>query len=217
TANQDQVEHLERHRIQLEEKTVQFKSLSAQFNALTTSKQEVNKGMRTLFREIETLVAFLRAGVRQHYGKDSEKLIEFGLQPFRGLRTPAPKPTLPEAPAPSDRPCLLIPRSSLTQGGALLSAPSFSTFGFHTHLRRARLLQQQPTSPKRPALPLHVNAGRGPQNLPGPGGAALGMRLPVSHYAQPLTFVAYRIHSGACRSRLPRRTSVGSINSSPRH
>jgi len=102
TANQDQVEHLQGLRLQLEEKTVQFKALSAQFNALTTSKQEVNKDMRTLFREIETLVAFLRAGVRQHYGKDSEKLIEFGLQPFRGLRTPAPKPTLPEAPAPSD-------------------------------------------------------------------------------------------------------------------
>jgi hypothetical protein len=101
TANQDQVEHLERHRIQLEEKTVQFKALSTQFNALTTSKQEVNKEMRTLFREVETLVAYLRTAVRQHYGKDSEKLIEFGLQPFRG-RTPSPKAPLPEAPKPSD-------------------------------------------------------------------------------------------------------------------
>jgi hypothetical protein len=41
--------------------------------------------------------------VRQYYGKDSEKLIEFGLQPFRGrTRTPkpTPPPTGPEAPAP---------------------------------------------------------------------------------------------------------------------
>ena len=101
TANRDQVQHLEGHRAELQDKTILFKELSAQHAALTTSKQEVGKDMRALFREIETLVAFLRVGVRQHYGKDSEKLIEFGLQPFRG-RTETPKPTLPEAPAPSD-------------------------------------------------------------------------------------------------------------------
>ncbi|HEX5719605.1 MAG TPA: hypothetical protein VF179_25820 [Thermoanaerobaculia bacterium] len=100
-ANKGQVQHLEGHRAELEQKTARFKELSAQHSALTTSKQEVGKEMRSLFREIETLVAFLRVGVRQHFGKDSEKMIEFGLQPFRG-RTETPKPTLPEAPAPSD-------------------------------------------------------------------------------------------------------------------
>jgi hypothetical protein len=101
TTNKDQVQHLEGHRSQLEERMVQFKSLSAQHAALTTSKQEVGKAMRELFREVETLVDFLRTGVKQHYGKDSEKLIEFGLQPFRG-RTPSPKAPVPEAPAPSN-------------------------------------------------------------------------------------------------------------------
>lgn len=100
TANR--VEHLESPRVQLEEKMAQFKSLNAQHAALTTSKQQVAKEMQALFREVETLVAFIRAGLRQHYGKDSEQLIQFGLQPFRGLRTPAPKPPAPEAPAPSD-------------------------------------------------------------------------------------------------------------------
>jgi hypothetical protein len=98
--NQPQLQHLDGHRIQLQEKTVQFKELSTQHNVLTTSKQEVGKEMRTLFREMETLVAYLRVAVRQHYGKDSEKLIEFGLQPFRGGRTPSPKAPVPEAPAP---------------------------------------------------------------------------------------------------------------------
>jgi hypothetical protein len=100
TANK--VEHLEGHRAELQEKMVQFKDLSAQHAALTTSKQEVGKKMRELFREVETLMAFLRTGVRQHYGKDSEKLIEFGLQPFRGVRTGAAKEPEPEAPKSSN-------------------------------------------------------------------------------------------------------------------
>ena len=101
TANQDHLQHLETLRVSLEEKTTQFKNLFAQHAALTTSKQEICKQMQELFRQVETLAALLRAAVRQHYGKDSEKLIEFGLQPFRGLKTPAPKPPTPEAPAPS--------------------------------------------------------------------------------------------------------------------
>jgi hypothetical protein len=42
----------------------------------------------------------LRQGVKQHYGIRSEKLAEFGLQPFRGRKTktePEPKPETPPA------------------------------------------------------------------------------------------------------------------------
>jgi hypothetical protein len=96
------VEHLEAHRVALEEKVARFKGLSAQHAALTTSKQEVGRQMRELFREMETLVAFLRTAVRQHYGKDSEKLIEFGLQPFRGFRkAPEPEERTPASPTAS--------------------------------------------------------------------------------------------------------------------
>ena len=97
TANK--VEHLEPKRIELEEKMTRFKDKSTQHAVLTTSKQEVGKEMRALFREIETLVAFIRTGVRQYFGKDSEKLIEFGLQPFRGFKAKAPEP---EEPKPSE-------------------------------------------------------------------------------------------------------------------
>ena len=102
TANQTQLQHLETLRVSLEERTVLFKSLFAEHAALTTSKQEIAKQMQELFREVETLAALLRAAVRQHYGKDSEKLIEFGLQPFRGLKTSSPKPPAPEAPEASE-------------------------------------------------------------------------------------------------------------------
>ena len=100
TANQTQLQHLETHRVSLEERSVLFKNLFAQHSALTTSKQEIGKQMKELFREVETLAVFLRAAVRQHYGKDSEKLIEFGIQPYRGRKSPE-KPA-PEAPAPAD-------------------------------------------------------------------------------------------------------------------
>ena len=103
TSNQTQLQHLESLRVQLGEKTIQFKNLTTEHAQLTTSKQEVGKQMRELFREIETLVDFLRTGIRQHYGKDSEKLIEFGLQPYRG-RTKTPKAPAPEAPAVSEAP-----------------------------------------------------------------------------------------------------------------
>jgi hypothetical protein len=85
TANK--VDRLEGHRAELEEKMVLFKEMNAEHGALTTRKQDVAKKMQVLFREVETLVAFIRAGLRQHYGKDSEQLIQYGLQPFRGLKT----------------------------------------------------------------------------------------------------------------------------------
>jgi len=101
TANQPELQHLDGHRLQLQEQTVQFKELSTQFNALIATKQDVCKEMQELFRRVEALMIFLRAAVRQHYGKDSEKLIEFGLQPYRG-RTPSPKAPLPEATKPAE-------------------------------------------------------------------------------------------------------------------
>src|SRR4026209_1343519 len=60
TANQEQIQFLEGHRGELEQKMVRFKELSTKHAALTTSKQEVGKEMRVLFREVETLVAFIR-------------------------------------------------------------------------------------------------------------------------------------------------------------
>jgi hypothetical protein len=96
-ANAGDLQYLERQSAELGQVEQQFKELLAQQSALTASKQETTKQMQELFRRGETLVDFIRTGVRQHYGKDSEKLIEFGLQPFRG-RTRAAKPLPPEAP-----------------------------------------------------------------------------------------------------------------------
>jgi hypothetical protein len=48
--------------------------------------------------EGQRLVTVLRVSVRQHYGIDSEKLAEFGLQPFRGRRRKSPEPPPVETP-----------------------------------------------------------------------------------------------------------------------
>jgi len=34
---------------------------------------------------------YLKEGVRAHYGKRSEKLVEFGMQPFRGIKRKSAK------------------------------------------------------------------------------------------------------------------------------
>jgi len=60
-----------------------FRDLTAERAALSARKLEVTKEMRGLFQEGETLADALRTTVRQHYGLNSEKLVEFGMQPNR--------------------------------------------------------------------------------------------------------------------------------------
>jgi hypothetical protein len=52
--------------------------------------------------EIESrkIAAFLKGGLRDHYGRSGEKLTEHGLQPFRGNKPAKPEEPV-EQPAPS--------------------------------------------------------------------------------------------------------------------
>jgi len=79
--------------------------LNKQQGALTASKQAASKEQQTLLTEGQRLANAIRAVVKEHYGIRSEKLAEFGLQPFRGrVRTvKAPTPT-PETPTPALHP-----------------------------------------------------------------------------------------------------------------
>lgn len=90
-------------------------------SAAAAAKQEATKELDALIAEGRLVMAFINAGLRQHYGKDSEKLAEFNLPPFRGRgpsaaakksgskngdgagdKPVAPPPAEPPAPAPSD-------------------------------------------------------------------------------------------------------------------
>lgn len=86
TSNPDETKHLEPGVIRLQELHTRVSTLSAQQAALTTTKQESTKELRRLIREGDALADFLRTGARAHFGADSEKMIQFGMQPFRGRK-----------------------------------------------------------------------------------------------------------------------------------
>ena len=81
-----------------------MRSLSVQFTALRASKQELAQQIKAVLREGDALADFLKTGARAHYGSDSEKLVEFGVQPVRGRpqKKVTEPPPLPETVAPAD-------------------------------------------------------------------------------------------------------------------
>jgi len=82
-ANAGEFPHLEERRNRLDVLMSEVKSLTAQQASLTASKQEVTKRLAELIGEGRKLMAFLDVCVKEHYGKEAEKLLEFGIQPFR--------------------------------------------------------------------------------------------------------------------------------------
>ncbi|HEV7504011.1 MAG TPA: hypothetical protein VGS07_03800 [Thermoanaerobaculia bacterium] len=73
--------------------------LSQQQGAMTASKQAASKELKTQLTEGQRLANGMRALLKEHYGIRSEKLAEFGLQPFRGrVRTVKPPTPAPESP-----------------------------------------------------------------------------------------------------------------------
>lgn len=96
-------QHLEGHRAQLEGISQQYKALNEEYKAVSARKLVLSDEMRQLFRKGETLLDFLRTGIRQHYGLGSEELFAFDMVPTsrrtRPVRKKAAKPADP-APAP---------------------------------------------------------------------------------------------------------------------
>ena len=98
TVNNEQVSHLEVSVPKLQERSQRARSLYAQYAAMMAAKQEVWKELQQVLEEGNAVMRYLQEGVRAHYGKRNEKLVEFGVQPFRGIkRKPAQKPSAPVA------------------------------------------------------------------------------------------------------------------------
>lgn len=73
----------------------------------TAGKQDASKQLKELITEGERMATMLTQGLKTRYGIRSEKLAEFGMQPFRGRpRKAKPEPETPKpvdpTPAPSD-------------------------------------------------------------------------------------------------------------------
>jgi hypothetical protein len=93
--NGDDLPHLEVSRLALQELLDQARSAFSDQAAHTAAKQTASRQLEVSLAEGMRLATVLRLAVKAHYGIRSEKLAEFGLQPFRGRPAPAV-----EAPAP---------------------------------------------------------------------------------------------------------------------
>ena len=88
TANEPEVEHLVFRLPALRDKSQRMRSLYAEHAALAASRQAITQEMERLIEEGDQIFRMLREGLKDHYGKRNEKLVEFGVEP---LRTPSVK------------------------------------------------------------------------------------------------------------------------------
>jgi hypothetical protein len=102
-ANSADLPHLDTPVSQLEALLAQGVDLTKEQSAFRASKQERSQQLQSVLAAGTRLATLLRNAVTQHYGPTSEKLAEFGLQPFRGRKAkvataPASVPPAPHAP-----------------------------------------------------------------------------------------------------------------------
>ena len=104
TANPDKVPELQGNVTALREKSQRARGLFAKQAALAAAKQEVTKELQKVIQEGNAHAKFIQEGLKAYLGKDNEKLIEFGVQPFRGItrkpKSPTPETSTPPVPAP---------------------------------------------------------------------------------------------------------------------
>ena len=99
-ANLAQLPQLEGARVKLEGLLAGFRDLAAQQAVHQAAKQEMSKQIQALVRDGRKTATMIRTVLKEHYGHDSEKLVEYGVQPFRArVRKPTVKPPA-EEPAP---------------------------------------------------------------------------------------------------------------------
>ena len=92
-ANGADLGHLQVQREQLESLRLRGQDQIQRQSELTAAKQELSQQLRETMGEGQRLVTIMKLSVKQHYGIDSEKLAEFGVQPFRGrIRRKATEP-----------------------------------------------------------------------------------------------------------------------------
>lgn len=94
-ANGEDLPHLATSRAKLETMLGQAQDAAAQQATAAAIKQEATKQLQTLITDSTRLGNALRAMLKEHYGVRSERLAEFGIQPFRGR----PRKAKPEDPA----------------------------------------------------------------------------------------------------------------------
>lgn len=80
----EELPHLKPGWVRLGEIQVLLNDLTAEQARLTALRQEVSKRIAELMDEAQKLMTFLDLGIKERYGNRSEKLVEYGVKPFRG-------------------------------------------------------------------------------------------------------------------------------------
>lgn len=98
--NQGELPHLDGHWTKLETVLTQIDVIETEQALLTAAKQERTQQLNVLITEGRSIATFVKAGIREHYGRRAEKLAEYGMQPFRGFKKKKPEePTEATKPA----------------------------------------------------------------------------------------------------------------------
>jgi hypothetical protein len=85
-ANKEELPLLEPFRLKLGDIITRSMDAGKQQAALTASKQEASKQLRLLLTDGMRVADVIRTVVRDHFGPQEEKIVEFGVQPFRGRK-----------------------------------------------------------------------------------------------------------------------------------
>jgi chromosome segregation ATPase len=99
-ANAVELEHLEGARVRFAALVAEAQQTAREQAYFAASKQEASRRLERLLSEGQRMSTGLGRLLQEFYGIASEKLTEFGLQPFRG-RTRRSEPEEPEPPVPS--------------------------------------------------------------------------------------------------------------------
>jgi hypothetical protein len=101
TANAGDFEHMLGALTEFQTLVAQAQDAATQQALLTTAKQEATRRFQALLKAGRAQSVMLRGAARVRYGRGSDKLAQFGVQPFRGRKAPTPPPTIePENPTP---------------------------------------------------------------------------------------------------------------------
>ncbi|HEX6902133.1 MAG TPA: hypothetical protein VF789_20620 [Thermoanaerobaculia bacterium] len=96
--NKDDLPTLELSRQEFAKVLVRAKEVAQRQAVHIAGKQDASKELKTLITEGERMATMLQQGLKTRYGVRSEKLAEYGIQPFRG-RPRKPEPDSEEPPS----------------------------------------------------------------------------------------------------------------------
>lgn len=82
-ANIEKIPQLEAALARIDALVALLRELIAEQARLTAARQETSKRIAELMEEAQRLMTYVDLGVKHAYGNRSEKLVEYGVKPFR--------------------------------------------------------------------------------------------------------------------------------------